>query len=163
MAARHDVEVARLQLQHDRSRDTIFFPRSRPYFLSKASNQLLRLGKRKVAFESVFGGDRLRRPVGHYRIVVNAVRQFEEATAVFAELAFKPFKAKITEVPDCYDAHFLQSGFRDFSHARNAAHGEGHEERAHLVRLNHKESVRLAPVRSDLREKLVRSDSGGRG
>src|SRR5262245_46911542 len=163
MAARHDVEVARLQLQHDSSRDTRLFPRSRPYFLSKTSNQLLSLGKRKVAFESVFRGDRLRRPVGHYRIVVNAVRQFKETTAVPAELAFKRFQAKSTEVPDCHDAHFLQSGFRYFSHAGNAAHGERHEERAHLVRLNHKESVRLAPVRSDLREEFVRSDSGGRG
>src|SRR5262245_37125195 len=101
MTARHDVEVARLQLQHDGSRDTSFFPRSRPHFFSKASNQILRLGKRQVALEGIFGGDRFGRPVGHYRIVVNAVRQFKETTAVPTELAFKRLQTKTAEVSDC--------------------------------------------------------------
>src|SRR5262245_49009296 len=98
MAARHDVEVASLQLQDDRSRDTRFFPRSRPHFLSKASNQPLRLGKWQITFESIFSGDRLCRPVGHHRIVVNAVRQFKETTAVSTELAFKRLQTKTAEV-----------------------------------------------------------------
>src|SRR6185503_6873601 len=127
MAARHDVEVARLQLQHDRSRDARFFPRSRPYFLSKASNQILRLRKWQITFECIFSGDRLCRPVGHYRIVVNAVRKFKETTAVSTELAFKRPQTKPAEVSDSCDAQFLQSGFRDFPHAWDTAHGERQE------------------------------------
>src|SRR5215475_6099831 len=124
MAARHDFEVARLQLQQDRSRNTRLFPRSRPYFLGKASNQFLCLEKREVTFESILSGDRLSWPVGHYRIVINAVRQLKETTTIPTELAFKRLRTKPAEVSDGYDAQSLQSGFRDFSHAGNASHGE---------------------------------------
>src|SRR5262249_37759326 len=92
-------------------------------------------------------------------IVVNAVRQFKETTAIPAELAFKRLQTKSAEVSDGYNVQSLQSSFHDFSHAGNASHGERQEKRAYLVRLNHKESVRLAPVRGDLREKLVWRDS----
>ena len=62
--------------------------------------------------------------------MVNAVRKFKETTAVSTELAFKRLQTKAAEVSDCYDAQFLQSGFRDFTHTRDTAHRERQARRA---------------------------------
>src|SRR5262245_60183448 len=146
MATRNNIEIAGLQLQYYCSRDTHLSPRCHPYFISKSPYQRFRLGERQVTFEGIFSGDRFRRPVGHHRTVVNAVRQFKETTAIAAELVFEGVKIKSSQVSDGNNTQFLQSVFRYSPYAGNTAHGERLKKRAHFVRLNHEESIRFAPI-----------------
>jgi hypothetical protein len=45
------------------------------------------------------------------------------------------------------------------THTRNAAPGKRQENRLHFMGLDHEKTVWLAPVRSDLRQKVIRSDT----
>src|ERR1700733_9252865 len=88
-AAGEDLEVAGLQLQHNRARDARFLTRSGPGFFREMANQRLGFRERYIVLESVFRGDRLRGSVGDDWVVVDAASQFVEPLAIAAKTVFE--------------------------------------------------------------------------
>jgi len=89
VTAGEDLELRGLQFQHHRSGNAGFFARCGPGQLGKSANHRFRLGEGNVAFERVFRGDGLRRPVGYDEVLVDTTRQFVETDAVTTETAFE--------------------------------------------------------------------------
>jgi hypothetical protein len=79
-----DLEFRSLQFQHHRSGNAGFFTRRGRGQFGKSAGHRFRLGEGNVnvAFERVFRGDGLRRPVGYDRALIDTAHQFVETDAV---------------------------------------------------------------------------------
>ena len=114
--------------------------------------------------ERVLGRDRLRRPIGLHFAAIDAVRELGKTPPVTAEALFElggvPIAASSPTVRMPSAASFPSMTLPT---PWMRATGSGMEECFDFFGPDHEKPIGFAPVRGDLREKLVRRDAGRRG
>ena len=159
MAPRENLELRRFQLKDHGSRDPALLARRSPGQLGEFADHWLRLRKRHVAFKRVLRRDGLCRPVRHDFTLVDTARQFVQPDAVPTEAAFELGQVEPSQIRDGVHPKALELFFSDFSDSGQTAHRQGQQKRVHLLGLYDKESVRLFPVRRNLREEFISCDA----
>jgi hypothetical protein len=86
-ASRQDGKVAGLELEHDCPGDSRILSRGIPHYPSKLPDQTVCLRKTHIASQRVLCRDRLRRPVGKDRAVIDATCQLAKSATISAELS----------------------------------------------------------------------------
>jgi len=92
--------------------------------------------------------------------MVDPPSELMKSHPVSSKVGFELHQIKIEQIANGTDADCFHSGFGDLSNSRNATHGQGLEEALRFVWLNNKETVRFLPIRRNLRQELVRRDTG---
>ena len=91
--------------------------------------------------------------------MVNPESQLLKTPGIGSEVLLQSAEVHRLNVADRLDAGFRHPRLSDLTHAGYATHRQVHEEGTCLMRLNDKQTVRLAPVGGDLRQKFVRRDT----
>src|ERR1700733_9043220 len=159
--AGENLETTGLQLQHNRARDARFLARSGPGLFREMANQRLGFRQRYIALEGVFGGNRLRRPIGDDWVVVDASSQFIQSLAVAAESFFKRRLFHGAQIAHRAYSDPVKLLFSYLAYAGNATDRQRQQESAYVLRLDYEEAVRFLPIRGDLGQELVRRHTGG--
>src|SRR5262249_22729271 len=88
--------------------------------------------------------------------LINAASEFVETDTIAPESTFQRGQIHSPQVADRLYFHVLQLFLRNFANTGNAFHRQRQKKRIYLFRLNDKETIRLFPVRSNLRQEFVR-------
>ncbi len=118
---------------------------------------------RQVVLERRLRGDRLDRPFGDHRVVVDPPRELVQAAPELPEAHLELDQRARPEVSDRRHPHRGESGAGGLADTGELADRQRGEERLDLLRPDDEQAVGLLPVGGDLGEELVRRDAGRGG
>src|SRR5258708_1816625 len=95
--------------------------------------------------------------------MINPSGEFIQPQPISTESCLERFSIHRLNVADSLDPRVNQILFSNLPDAGDAPNGQIRQEVMNLVRLNDKQPVRLLPIRSDLRQKLVWRNAGRGG
>ena len=99
LTSRKHMKLGCLQLQNHCAGDSRFLARGRPGFFRKAPDHWFGLGQQYILLKGILGGDRLGRPVGYDRVLVDSPRQFVEALPVAAKMCLSSSRVRARTSP----------------------------------------------------------------
>src|SRR5690606_4906266 len=144
--------LARLELEYHGAADAPGPATRGPDLRREFAHGRFDVAEQAILGERVLGRYRTGRPVRRHALGVAAARELRQALPVATELAFEIRIRPRAQVRAGADAERREAPVGDLADARDARDRQRREEGVDLVRPDHEQAVRLAPVRRDLGE-----------
>ncbi len=133
-----------------------------PRLLRQLHDRRRQILQQQILRERVFRRNRLHRLIRLHRSLIDAARTIEQAPAERSEARLQFLQRQRTQIAHRRDAQLGQLGRHHLAHARHAVHRQRRQELLDAMRWHHELPIRLAPIRGDLGQELVRRDPRGR-